>query len=282
VRFDANLSILFGDRPLLERPRLAASLGFDAVEIWWPFAEVVPAAADVDRFVESIGESGVQLVVLGLAEGDIPAGQHGLISLPDERTRFRDHLAVAGSIAGRLGCYALNALYGNTPEGMAREILDDTAVENLAFAVRQADLVGATVLLEALNPVDFPRYGLHRTAESLALADRVLAESGEEVKILFDIYHVQRSEGDLITRISAHAGRFGHVQVADPPGRRRPGTGEVAFQRVLPALAAAGYAGFVGLEYWPSSDPADTFAWLPIDARSSRVDMRAGDGENGL
>jgi hydroxypyruvate isomerase len=277
VRFDANLSTLFGDRPLLERPAAAAAVGFDAVEMWWPFVEAIPAAAEVDRLVECFGEAGVRLVLMSLTDGDIAAGQHGLIALPDERARFQDHLDVAIAIAARLGCPLLNALYGNLLEGVGRGLHDDTAIENLALAARRADEIGAIVVLETLNPVDFPRFGLHRTAESVALADRVRAESGEEVKILFDMYHVQRSEGDLLARIAAHVGRFGHVQIADAPMRLRPGTGEIAFERVLPALEVAGYAGYVGLEYWSSLDPDDTFAWLPLEARRSRVLIRAGD-----
>jgi hydroxypyruvate isomerase len=270
VRFDANLSILFGDRPILDRPAAAAAAGFDAVEMWWPFADLVPTSADVDGLVRSFDEAGVDLVSMNLALGRVDAGQHGLVALPDERARFRDHLDAAIAIAGRLGAKVLNALYGNPPDGLPRGLLDDTAVENLAVAARLAAGIGATVVLEALNPVDFPRYGLHRTGQALALADRVRAETGAEVAILFDVYNVQRSEGDLLARIAAHAARFGHVQIADVPGRFRPGTGEVSFERVLPALEAAGYAGYVGLEYRPSPDPADTFSWLPIEQRRSR------------
>jgi hydroxypyruvate isomerase len=269
VRFSANLSILFGDIPVLERPAAAAAAGFDAVEIWWPFAQAVPAPADVDRLIDSIVQANVKLVLLGLTEGDIAAGQHGLVALPDERSRFRDHLRAVMSIAGRLDCQAVNALYGNPPAGIAPSLVEDAAVENLALAAAWAREIGATVVLEALNPIDFPRYGLHRTQESLAVVDRVQAEYGQEVKLLFDIYHVQRTEGDLLARIAANADRFGHVQIADAPGRLRPGTGEIAFERVLPALEVAGYTGYVGLEYRPSPDPADTFAWLPVEARRS-------------
>ena len=269
MRFSANLSILFGDKPVLERPAAAAAAGFDAVEMWWPFAQLVPEPADVDRLVDAVGDANVRLVLLGLAEGDVAAGQHGLVALPDERSRFRDHLAAAMFIADRLGCRALNALYGNPPEGIAPSLVQDVAVMNLALAARQAREIGAKVVLESLNPVDFPRYGLHLTRESLAVIDRVQVESGQEVKLLFDVYHVQRTEGDLLARIAAHADRFGHVQIADAPGRLRPGTGEIAFERVLPALEAAGYTGYVGLEYRPSPDPADTFSWLPVEARRS-------------
>ena len=270
MRFDPNLSILFPDLPLLERPAAAAALGFDMAELWWPFDGPVPAGRDVDDLAEAFGAAGVGLVLLNLWLGDPSAGQHGLVALPGERARFRDNVEAAVAIAGRLGGTVINSHYGNLTADLARSALDETAVENLAFAAERAASVGATLVIEPLNPVDFPRYGLRRTQDALDLADRVLAQAGATVRILFDVYHVQRTEGDLIARIEAHAGRFGHVQIADVPGRFRPGTGEIAFERVLPALERAGYDGFVGLEYRPSPDPAETFAWLPADRRRSR------------
>ncbi|MDA8202806.1 MAG: TIM barrel protein [Chloroflexi bacterium] len=269
MRFDANISILFPGLPVAEQLTAAAATGFDAIEMWWPFAVDVPSDREVDRLVGAVRDAGLALVCLNLALGDRAAGQHGLVAVPGARHRFRDHVDVAVGIAGRLGGRVLNALYANVPPDVPREQLDDIAVENLAFAAIRARSVGAIVALEALNPVDFPRYGLHRTAQSVALADRVQEEADAEVGILFDVYNVQRSEGDLIARIDAHAARFVHVQIADVPGRLRPGTGEVAFDRVLPALERAGYDGFVGLEYRPSPDPNDTFAWLPSAERRS-------------
>jgi hydroxypyruvate isomerase len=281
VRFDASLSILFGDRPLLEQPAAAAALGFDSVETWWPFKDVVPAPADVDRLAEALGDAGVSLVSMNLAWGDRQRGQHGLVSLPDERLRFRDHLDAAAAVAGRLGVKVLNALYGNPPQEASRALVDDTAVDNLALAARRANEVGAVVVIEALNPVEFPRYGLHRLGESLAIADRVRAETGQEVSLMFDVYHVQLSEGDLLGKFAAVSGRIGHVQIADAPGRLRPGKGEIAFGRLLPAIEAAGYSGYVGLEYHPSSDPADTFSWLPVASRRSRRPAGEVDGNDG-
>lgn len=270
MRFDASLSTLFGDRPLLEQPAAAAALGFDSVETWWPFKDLVPAPADVDRLAEALGDAGVSLVSLNLAWGDRQRGQHGLVSLPDERLQFRDHLDAAVAIAGRLGVKVLNALYGNPPQEVSRALVDDTAVDNLALAARRANEVGAVVVIEALNAVEFPLYGVHRLGESLAIADRVRAETGQEVSLMFDVYHVHVSEGDLLGRLAAVSGRIGHVQIADAPGRLRPGKGEIAFERLLPAIEEAGYSGYVGLEYHPSPDPADTFSWLPVAARRSR------------
>ncbi len=269
MRFDVNLSTLFVDLPLLKRPFAAAAAGFDTIEMWWPFPDSVPQPSQVDRLIDSIQEAGLRVVLLNQTDGDIPGGQHGLLALPEERSQFRDHLDVVIDMATRLACPLINALYGNIDLARDRSVFDDTALENLVLGAERARGIGATLVLEALNPLEFPAYGLHRTDQSLALADRVREVSGEEVKLLFDIYHVQRSEGDIIARISTHAARVGHVQIADPPGRHRPGTGELAFQRVLPVLDAVGYAGYVGLEYWPSRDPEDTFAWLPRECRSS-------------
>jgi hydroxypyruvate isomerase len=269
VRFDANVSILFPDVPPLGRPAAAAAAGFDAVELWWPFGAPVPAPREVDDLVEAFGAAGVRLVMLNLDLGDPIAGHHGLLSLAAERSRFRDNLDAAIAVVGRLGGTVVNSHFGNPPPGSSREALEETAIENLAFAGPRVAAAGATLVLEALNPADFPRYGLTRTAEAVALVRQATQAGGAPVRVLFDIYHVQRSEGDLITRIRAFAGDIGHVQVADAPDRGRPGTGEIAFERIFAELVRVGYAGFIGLEYRPSPDPDDTFSWLEPASRSS-------------
>ena len=272
MRFDANVSILYPDVPLLDRPAAAAAAGFDAIEMWWPFEQEVPAERDVDDLVEAVAGSGLRLVALNLTAGDRSAGEHGLVVLSGERARFRDNVDVAVAMAGRLGGQVLNALYGNPPTDVDPGRPADVAVENLAFAAERAAAVGARVALEALNPVDFPRYGLQRIETAIDLADLTLAQAGASIGIIFDVYNVQRSEGDVIARIHAYVDRFSHVQIADVPARLHPGTGEIAFERVLPSLEDAGYDGYVGLEYHPSPDPADTFAWLAPALRRSRPD----------
>lgn len=269
MRFDANVSILFPDVPLLGRPAAAAAAGFDAVEMWWPFGAPVPAPREVDDLVEAFGAAGVRLVLLNLDLGDPTAGQHGLLSLAAERSRFRDNVDAAAEVVHRLGGTIVNSHFGNPPSDASREALEETAIANLAFAAPRVAAAGAMLVLEPLNPADFPRYGLTRTAEAVALARHATTAGGAPVRVLFDIYHMQRAEGDLITRIRAFAAEIGHVQVADAPDRGRPGTGEIAFERVFAELERAGYDGFVGLEYRPSPDPGDTFSWLDPAARRS-------------
>ncbi len=277
MRFDANLSILFPDLPLLARPAAAAELGFDAVELWWPFEKDVPAASEVDHLVEAIESAGQELVAMNLTSGSGSSGEHGLLALPDQRARFQDNLGAAIELCRRTGCRALNALYGNLPNDVPAARLDETAIENLAYAAQAARAHGVIVVIEALNRMDFPSYGLHRIEDAVRLSDRVRAETGQDVRLLFDLYHVQRAEGDLIRRMETLWGRFGHVQIADVPGRQHPGTGEIAWERVLPALGAFGYDGFIGLEYRPSANVDETFGWLPPERRRCR-DVDPGQG----
>ena len=269
MRFDVNLSILFPELPLLARPRAAREAGFDAAELWWPFDRDSPSPAAIDALVDAVGSAGLAVVSINLSHGDRNAGEHGLLAVPGSESRFRDSVDAAVEVAARLGCAAFSALYGNMTDGIPRAVGRATAIDNLAYAARRAASVGTRVVIEALNPVDFPRYGLQRTLDALELLDAAEGQAGVQAALLFDVYHVQRAEGDLIARIEAHAHRFGHVQVADPPGRFRPGTGEVAFDRIFGALERSGYSGFVGLEYRPSADPEDTFSWLPVELRSS-------------
>ncbi|MDP8978361.1 MAG: TIM barrel protein, partial [Actinomycetota bacterium] len=119
-----------------------------------------------------------------------------------------------------------------------------------------------TVVLEAQNPHEQPRYPLQTSAGVLAAVERVHTGSGARLGWLYDVYQHQRSEGNLIATIDEHAGRMTHVQIADPPGRSQPGTGEVAWPRVFGALERAGYDGWVGLEYKATGSTQDSFDWL--------------------
>ncbi len=269
MRFDANLSILFPGMPLTEQLGAAARAGFDAVEMWWPFAQDVPRDAEVETLVDGISASGLTLVALNMMTGDAAAGEHGLVSVPYEQRRFRDNLDVTVAIAERLGTRVIHAPFGNPPPDASRDAVRQAVVENLAVAAQRAARIGAQIVVEPLNPVDFPRFGLHRVEQAIEIIDLLKAEADVTVGVLFDVYHIQRSEGDLIARIKAYADRFGHVQIADVPDRLHPGSGEVAFERVLPVLEQAGYGGYVGLEYRPSADPAETFEWLPVERRRS-------------
>ncbi|WP_433715237.1 hydroxypyruvate isomerase family protein [Nocardia sp. CA-084685] len=254
-KFDVNCSILFTDLPLLERPAAAKRAGFDAVEFWWPFGEnPTPGDKEIDAFVGAIRDAGVELIGLNFIDL-IPSGR-GLISVPSEVTRFRDNIDVAVGIAEETGCRALNALYGNRIEGESPEKQDELALENLSSAAQAAGAIGATVLLEALNSFESPDYPI----VSAAYAVQVIEQTGEpNVRFLCDLYHLARMGEDLYSVIRTHAAQLGHVQVADNPGRGRPGTGGLDFAALFETLAESGYDGWIGLEY---KDPELDWKWM--------------------
>jgi hydroxypyruvate isomerase len=264
--YEVNCSILFTELPLLERPAAAREAGFGAVEFWWPFAEAVPADGEVEAFVRSVRDAGVRLAGLNFAAGDLAGGDRGLVSWPARSSELRDNLEVTVGIGERLGCRAFNALYGNRVEGADPAAQDDLATENLALAGRAAARVGGTVLVEPVSGA--PRYPLRTAADAVAVIDRVADRTGvANLGLLCDLYHLAVNGDDLDQVTAAYGDRVAHVQVADAPGRGAPGTGGLDLDRYLARLAAAGYAGWVGLEYRPAGASADSFDWLPRERR---------------
>lgn len=268
--FDVNLSILFTELPLLERPAAAASAGFDAVELWWPFSVPTPADDELDALERALRDAGTQLVGLNFDAGDMPGGDRGLLSLPSQSQRFRDNVDVAVGLAERTGCRVLNALYGNRQDGVDPAEQDELGTENLTLAAAAAARIGATVVIESLNSYEAPRYPLLSAADAVAVIDRVPPGSGR-LGYLCDLYHLARMGEDLPAVIARYADRIVHVQIADNPERHEPGTGELDFPALFAALHEAAYTGYVGLEYKPSTTSVASFGWLSMEHRSGRV-----------
>ncbi|HEX4247329.1 MAG TPA: TIM barrel protein [Pseudonocardia sp.] len=270
LRYDVNLSILFTELPLLERPGAAAAAGFTAVELWWPFAEPDPPEHELDALRRAIVDAGTRLVGLNFDAGNMAAGDRGLLSRPSESARFRINIDAAVDFAESLGCTTLNALYGNTEPGVSRAVQRELATENLVLAARAAARIGATVVIEALNSYESPRYPITSSRQALELVDylRVVHQVGN-VAFLADLYHLARMGESVLQLVEQHATRFGHVQIADVPGRGQPGTGELDWDAVLGALLRHGYRGHVGLEYKPVGPSADSFGWLPRQDRAA-------------
>lgn len=272
-RFDVNLSILFTELPLLERPAAAAAAGFTAVELWWPWTETpTPPQAELDALKKALDDAGTQLVGLNFYAGQLPGPDRGALSVPGEESdRFRANIDVAADFAASVGCTALNALYGNRVDGVDPQIQDALALENLILAARAADRVGAILLIETLNKPESPLYPLVSAPAAIEVVDKVNAATGlGNAKFLLDIYHLSMNGEDVSQVIEAYADKTGHVQIADNPGRGAPGTGSLPLEELLDQLKKAGYAGWVGLEYKAGDRPsAESFDWLPADARAA-------------
>lgn len=264
-RFTVNASILFTELPLLERPAAVAAAGFDAMELWWPWIEApVPEQSELDALRAALENAGVQLTGLNFYAGKLPGPDKGALSLPGEESeKFRANVEVAAEFAGAVGCRALNALYGNRVEGVDAAEQDALALANLVYAAGAAERVGAVLLVEALNAPEAPDFPLVSSERAVEVVDAVNAASGvDNARFLMDLYHLAMNGEDLPAVIDACAGRTGHVQIADVPGRGAPGTGGLPLGDLLGRLDKAGYDGYVGLEYRPSADgSAAAFNW---------------------
>lgn len=271
-RWTVNLSILFTELPLTQRPAAARAAGFDAAELWWTLDGPTPPDKDLDALRRAFRESGVQLTGLNFDAGNMAAGDRGLLSRPADSQRFRDNIAVATGLADDLGCRALNALYGNRVDDVPVRKQDELAIENLALAAHAAHGIGAIVLVEALNAPESPRYGLLSSAEAVEVVDAVNAATGlGNAAFLADLYHLARGGEDPAHAITAYHDRIGHVQVADYPGRGCPGSGSLDFPALVALLEGTGYDGYIGLEYkpLPGTTTAASLGWLPEALRSA-------------
>ena len=245
-RFSANLGFLWSELPLPDAIRRAHAVGFDAVECHWPFefnAEAVSAA---------LAETGLPMLGLNTLRGDVAAGEFGLAAVPGREKEARAGIDQALDYADAIGARAVHVMAGRAGD-------EDVYIENLAYAAEEARDLGLSILLEPLNHRDVDDYFLCEVEQA---AEIIRIVGAPNVKIMFDCYHVQIMEGDLLRRIEAHLPFIGHIQIAAAPSRAEPDEGEIAFDRLIPAIYDAGYQGFVGAEYKPRGTTDAGLGWL--------------------
>ncbi len=252
-RFSANLTMLFTDVPLLERFARAAAAGFRAVEVQFPYE--LPAEA----IRSELSRHGLTMVLHNLPAGDWAAGDRGIACDPGRRDEFRDGIGRALAYARALGVSRLNCLAGRPASGAGEAETTAVLVDNLRHAAARCAEAGVSLLLEPVNRRDVPGFFVHRTDQAVRIIDEVGAPN---LALQYDIYHAQRTEGEVASTLSALISRIGHVQFADNPGRHEPGTGELNFDFIFAHLDRLGYAGWVGAEYKPKGATEAGLDWF--------------------
>jgi hydroxypyruvate isomerase len=258
VRLAANLSILFPRLPFLERFGAAARAGFDAVEFWWPSREFSAGMAE-EAVVAAARGANTFVIMMNFDGGDLPSGDRGLAADPARVDAFRENVPRALELAQRLGCRKLNALAGRATPDVPLDRQEGLLAESISFAAGQAAAFGATILLEPLNLVESPGYLIPDVPSALDMIQRV---GHPNVRVQLDVYHIAMGGADPVAMIRHAAGRIGHVQFADVPGRHEPGTGRLNFADIVTALGEAGYDDTLGLEYVPTLPEAPDFTFL--------------------
>lgn len=258
LKFAANLSMLYPDRPFLERFAAARAAGFTAVEFLFPYEFGYQAIR------QRLDEQGLQVVLFNIFPGNFAAGERGLLSHPGRQADFRHTMTEALTYAHALQSPRIHVMVGNRLPAVDYQAQVDTVLENLAWATPLAASAGVTLLIEPLNATDQPRYLIHSTADGMAI---VAAVNHPHLRLQYDVYHAQMTEGNLLTTIKRLLPWIGHIQISDVPGRHEPGTGEINYPAVFATLEALGYQGHIGLEYHPSGDTDRALAWLPVAQR---------------
>jgi hydroxypyruvate isomerase len=177
---------------------------------------------------------------------------------PADRPAFLAEIAASTQAARRFETTRLVTLTGNELAGVPRDVQHKSIVEGLKRAHDVVAPHGVTLIVEPLNTlVNHQGYYLNHTPEAFEIMREVASPN---VKILFDIYHVQIMDGNLIAAIRQNIASIGHFHVGDVPGRHEPGTGEINYANVFRAIRETGFRDFVAMEYGPSKDPMSTLA----------------------
>jgi hydroxypyruvate isomerase len=239
-KFAANLTMLYNEHSFLDRFAAAARAGFRAVEFHFPYA--FPA----DQIAERLGSNKLELVLHNLPAGDWDAGERGIACHPNRIGEFQDSVAKAIGYAKALGVGQLNCLAGIAPAGVPFEELHETLVSNLHFAAGKLKAEGIRLLVEPINTFDIPGFFLNHTQQAL---DLIRATGSDNLFVQYDVYHMQRMEGELAGTLKKHLASIRHLQIADNPGRNEPGTGEINYAFLFRWLDEIGYDGWIGCEY---------------------------------
>ncbi len=249
--FAANLSMMFTEVDFPDRFAAAAGAGFDAVEFLFPYA--YPPA----QIAEALQANGLTQALFNLPPGDWAAGDRGLAALPARREEFRASVATALTYAAatKVGRVHVMAGIADRVDTTARA----TYGESLLYLCDKAGAVGLDVVIEPINKRDMPGYFLN---DFNYAADLIASLALPNLKLQFDIYHRQILHGDVIKGLQALMHIIGHVQIAAIPDRHEPCSGELDDVRVLGALDALGYTGFVGCEYRPAGETVAGLGWL--------------------
>ena len=242
TKFAVNLEMWWTKLPFIERLKMAGKFGFPAVEFWpWQGKDLEAIAALSKELKIAIA----QFTAWGFTPG---------LNDPQNHPEFVKAVEAGCAVAKRLDCKLMTVVGGNDQPGMTQAQMHDNIIQGLKLAAPIAEANDVTLILEPMNiRVDHKGHCLYGSPPSIRICQAV---GSSHVKINWDLYHMQITEGDLCGHLKEgiETKTIGYLQLADHPGRNEPGTGEIHYNRVLQEAHDLGYRGFVGLECRPKKD----------------------------
>jgi hydroxypyruvate isomerase len=233
---------IYRDLPFEQRLDRVAEAGYHAVELVGEFK---------DWSDQDFRNANRKKRDLGITF-DATAGLHASLCDPAGRDEFLSQVRSMLPIMEKLECSKLIVLTGNKVPSLSLQDQHASCVEGLKKA---ADLVSPKnfeLLLENIDPEENPKYFLISVAEGFQIVREV---NSPHVKFLYDFFHEQISEGNLIEKLEKNIDLVGLVHIADVPGRHEPGTGEIHYPNIYRKLAQLKYDRYCAMEFLPTGDP---------------------------
>jgi hydroxypyruvate isomerase len=251
IRLAANVSMLFGDAPFLDRYARAAQAGFEGVECLFPYDH------RPEEIANRLQANALNHVLFNAPPGDWVAGERGLAALPGRETAFQASIDEALRYLDATEARGLHVMAGiaSARDTRARA----TYLHNLEYAAQRLADRAVTILIEPLNPRDMPGYFLADFDDALAIIKTLDADN---VRLQFDIYHRQIMRGDVTRGLREALPRIGHIQIAGVPARNEPDVGELSLRHIFETLEELGYDGWIGCEYRPRGRTEDGLKWM--------------------
>jgi hydroxypyruvate isomerase len=237
LQFCVCIEKIFESMPFEQRMEHIKDHGFTAFEFW--------DRSRRDMNITLALKTALRLQVIAFV------GSTTSLVDPAQRSTFTNDITRAASLAVDLSCENLIVHSGPALPGVPRAQQRASIIEGLQAVLEIAKDAGVTLLLEPLNLLDFPGTYLVSADEGFEI---VRTLNTPHVRLLFDVYNQQISEGNLSTRMIKNLDLIGHIHVADVPGRREPGTGEINYRYIFKLLRKHGYRGYIGLDYIPQTD----------------------------
>ncbi len=253
LRFAANLSMMYNEYGFLNRFAAAAKDGFEGVEFLFPYDYQV---GEIKRRLE---DNGLTQALFNAPPGAWEAGERGIASLPGREAEFKQTIEQALSYATILGSKSLHVMAGLIRPEQQRAQHRDVYVSNLAYAAKQAQSAGITIVIEPINTRNIPGFFLNRQDEAQVICKEVGATN---LKVQFDCYHCQIVEGDVSVKLKRDIAGIGHIQIAGVPDRHEPDVGEVHYPYLFHVMQDIGYQGWIGCEYIPAAGTSAGLGWL--------------------
>ena len=249
-KFSANLGLLWNEVSQIDAIYKAKEHGFDAVEFQFPYQH------EAKHVKQALDEVNLPVMGINTIKGNVGEGDNGLLAVPSRISEAKEAILQAFEYAKVIQSKNIHAMAGITDLSTKSLV---TFIDNLKFAKDLVNGSGISLVIEPLNLNDNPGYFLTKVEQAREICELVGSDS---VKIMFDFYHIQINQGDVLKRFKDHLPFIGHVQIASVQDRAEPDIGELDFSYIIPEIYKTGFNSIIGAEYKPKTTTEEGLSWM--------------------